>query len=252
MKKVHTFLTFLFVGACIAFSMTGCFIIRNNFYTDPEECYAAAEKKSFDAVIVPGFPHDTAKGWDRIVKGRVYWAVFLYNKGIAKNIIFSGSAVYTPYVESKVMALYAEQLGIPKEHIFVETQAEHSTENLYYSYQLGKAQGFQDMALATDPVQSSFLVSYKRKFKLKDLYFVPILYDTLKAMEKTDPVINCEGAYIKDFVPLTEREGLIKRVRGTGGRKIKKILRTERREARKQRRIAKKNKPKVINGKYVR
>ena len=54
--------------------------------------------------------------------------------GMAKNVMFSGSAVYTPYYESKIMALYAEAIGIPKERIYIETEAEHSTENIFYSY----------------------------------------------------------------------------------------------------------------------
>ncbi len=231
---------FLMFSALAVFS-SSCFIIRNNFYTDPEKCYTdALIDKPYDAIIVPGFPHDTTKGWDRIVKGRIYWALFLYERGVTKNVIFSGSAVYTPYIESKVMALYAEQLGIPKEHIFVETKAEHSTENLYYSYTLAKREGFKTIALATDPVQSSFLVSYKRKFKLTDLKFVPIIYDTLQVMTKVDPRIDADSAFVKNFIPITERESLYKRVRGTGGAKIKKLLKQQRKEARRERRRLKK------------
>lgn len=242
MKRNLSVLFHFLVISALAVLTTSCFIIRNNFYTNPETCYTdAMVDKPYDAIIVPGFPHDTTKGWDRIVKGRVYWALFLYEKGVTKNIIFSGSAVYTPYVESKVMALYAEQLGIPKEHIFVETQAEHSTENLYYSYHLAKKQGFKTIALATDPVQSSFLVSYKRKFKLKDLKFVPILYDTLQVMTKIDPRINADSAFVKDFISLPDRESLYKRVRGTGGAKIKKLLKQQRKEARREQLLAKKN-----------
>ena len=243
MKRTIDILFYFFLLLVVWVFTSSCFIIRNNFYTDPEKCYhEALIEKPFDAIIIPGFPYDSVKGWDPIVKGRVYWSVFLYQKGIAKNVIFSGSAVYTPFVESKVMALYAEQLGIPKEHIFMETQAEHSTENLYYSYTLAKKQGFNTIALATDPVQSSFLVSYKRKFKLTGLKFIPIIYDTLKVMNKTDPKINANSAFVVGFVPLTERESLYKRVRGTGGAKIKKTLKLQRREVRRKKRKLKKEK----------
>ncbi|MDF2456175.1 MAG: hypothetical protein K0R51_2168 [Cytophagaceae bacterium] len=240
-KTVHLLYHFLIFGS-VAFLTSSCSIIRNNFYTDPVKCYnEAIPDKPYDAIIVPGFPHDTAKGWDRIVQGRIYWSLFLYERGFAKNIIFSGSAVYTPYVESKVMALYAEQLGIPKEHIFVETQAEHSTENLYYAYTLGKEQGFKTIALATDPVQSSFLVSFKRKFKLTDLKFIPIIYDTLEVMTKSNPKVNVDRAFVKDFIALPERESLYQRVRGTGGIKIKRILRQQRKDARRERKRLKRD-----------
>jgi uncharacterized SAM-binding protein YcdF (DUF218 family) len=242
MGKNSSFLFQYLLLVVLIIFMSSCFIIRNNFYTDPVKCYQKALiEKPFDAVIIPGFPHDSIKGWDRVVKGRVYWGVFLYERGITKNIIFSGAAVYSPFVESKIMAMYAEKLGIPKAHIFVETKAEHSTENLYYAYVLGKEQGFKSIALATDPVQSSFLVSYKRKFKLKDLEFIPIIYDTLRVMHMTDPLIHADSAFVPNFVPLTEREGLYKRVRGTGGIKIKRLLKAQRREARKVRRRSKRS-----------
>lgn len=237
MKRTLSTLFPFFLFGCLSVLMSSCFIIRNNFYTNPEKCYQEALiDKPYDAIIVPGIPYDSTKGWDRIMKGRIYWALFLYEKGIAKNVIFSGSSVYSPYVESEVMAIYAAKLGIPSQHIFVETQAEHSTENLYYSYILAKKQGFNKIALATDPIQSSFLVSYKRKFKLSDLKYVPIIYDTLEVMTKIDPKINADSAFVKDFIALPERESLFKRLRGTGGVKIKRLLKQQRKEARRERR----------------
>src|SRR5690606_27635585 len=93
------------------------------------------ENKAFvpyDAIIVPGVPFD-GENWSETMKMRVCWSKYLYDKGYAKNIIYSGSAVYTEYEEASIMALYAEELGIPKEHIFRDQRAEHSTENVYYS-----------------------------------------------------------------------------------------------------------------------
>lgn len=177
----------------------------------------------FDAIIVPGFPHQK-DNWSMVVKCRVYWAVYLYKKGIAKNIIFSGAAVYTPYVESEVMALYAEQMGIPKEHIFLETKAEHSSENLYYSYVLAREIGFKSIAVASDAVQCSFLKRFKRKFKLNDVQFLPIVYEELKLKEYPDPKINDQQAYVSDFVSLKERESFFMRYRCSHGYKVKKMM----------------------------
>ena len=117
-----------------------------------------AEKEPFDAIIVPGVPFGQ-KAWRSILKMRIDWAAHLYKTGIAKNIIFSGSSVYSPYVESKIMGLYAEKLGVPRAHIYTEEQAEHSSENLYYSYKIAKENGFNKIALATDPFQNFFLKS---------------------------------------------------------------------------------------------
>ena len=101
-----------------------------------EKLYEQAATKAqsgapYDAVIVPGFPFED-EVWNEKMKLRVYWAQHLYDRGLTENIIFSGSAVYTPYVEAKIMALYAVELGIPEDHIFVEPRAEHSVENIFF------------------------------------------------------------------------------------------------------------------------
>ncbi len=195
----------------------------SSIFSSEKKFQSVVRHAPFDAVIVPGFPHQK-DNWSMVVKCRVYWAVYLYNKGIAKNIIFSGSAVYTPYVESEIMALYAEEMGVPREHIFIENKAEHSSENLYYSYVLAKEKGFQSIAVASDAIQCGFLKRFKNKFKLNDVKFIPIVYDDLKLKECPDPIINEEAAFVSDFVSLKERENFFERYRGTHGYKIKKLL----------------------------
>lgn len=96
-----------------------------------------AEKKTYDIIVVPGVPLVNGQ-WSDVMKARVYWSKYLFDKGIARNIMYSGSSVYTPYKEGEVMAMYAKAIGIPAEHIFTETKAEHSTENIYYSYKKAK------------------------------------------------------------------------------------------------------------------
>ena len=92
----------------------------------------AGKMKAFDAVIVPGI-HFKNGAWDSVMKARVLWSYILYKNGYTKNIIYSGGAVYSPYKEAIIMGLYAQKLGVPKEHIFYDTNARHSTENVYYS-----------------------------------------------------------------------------------------------------------------------
>lgn len=181
----------------------------------------AVSKKPYDVIIVPGAPYDSLNGtWTMPMKGRIYWAKHLFETGIAKNIIFSGSAVYTPYIESKVMALYAEALGIPAGNIFVETKAEHSTENIYYSCQMAKKLGFEKIAIATDPLQARLLRSYPRRIRIK-ADFIPFVIDTLSTMEKQDFVkIDPESAKVKDFVSIVDRENRFKRLWGTLGKNI--------------------------------
>lgn len=189
------------------------------FAPSPEKQYASAVScRPYDVIIVPGYPHLDGK-WHDLTKARVYWAHYLFAKGIAKNVMFSGSAVYSPYTEAKIMAMYGAALGIPKENIYIETAAEHSTENLYYSYKLAQEKGFTNIALATDPFQNSWLRSFARKQNI-NISFIPILFDTLKTISKMDPVIDEEQAFVEGFVSLTERESFFERWKGTQGKKI--------------------------------
>lgn len=188
-----------------------------------QRLYDHAKDQVYDMVIVPGIPlQDT--GWDRIMKGRIYWSKFLYDKGIARNIMYSGGAVYTPYYEGMVMAMYAEAIGIPREHIYFETEAEHSTENLYYSYYKAKKMGFTKIALATDPFQSKQLKSFARKKLDTKVDVIPFVTDTMMTLHAvmTDPVIEKDKAIKKGFVSIKERESFWKRLKGTMGWNIDK------------------------------
>jgi hypothetical protein len=153
------------------------------------------------------------------MKGRVYWSKYLYDKGIARNIMYSGSAVYTPYYEAEIMALYAEKLGIQKENIYTETLAEHSTENIYYGYEKARKLGFKRIALASDPFQTKMLRRFTRKIVDPDVGIIPFVMDTLKAMEPkmSDPEIDYQEAYVSDFTALPERKSFLERLRGTRG-----------------------------------
>jgi uncharacterized SAM-binding protein YcdF (DUF218 family) len=178
-------------------------------------------KESYDIIIVPGVPFENVQ-WSYTMKGRVYWSKYLYDKGIAKNIMYSGSAVYSPYYEAEIMALYAEKIGIPKENIFTETKAEHSTENIYYSYKKVKKLGFDRIALASDPRQTKSLRRYTRKVVNSKVGLIPFVSDTLEMMKSKmiDPEIDYQKAFVRDFIPLPDRENSWKRLKGTRGHNI--------------------------------
>jgi uncharacterized SAM-binding protein YcdF (DUF218 family) len=174
--------------------------------------------KQYDMIVIPGVPLENGK-WSATMKDRVFWSEFLYKKGIAKNVMYSGSAVYSPYREAEIMAMYGEKLGIPKENIYTEIKAEHSTENIYYAYKKSKKLGFSTIALASDPFQTKMLRRFTRKIVSRDVTFIPIVYDTIRPMEaiNPDPSIDIEKAYVNDFKPITKRKGFFARFRGTEG-----------------------------------
>jgi uncharacterized SAM-binding protein YcdF (DUF218 family) len=181
--------------------------------------YAKAEKNQpYDAIIVPGLPYDKEKT-SSVMKMRIFWAKHLFDKGITRNVIFSGGAVYTHFVESIAMKVIADSLGIPSQHTFAETQAEHSTENVYYSYKLAQGLGFKKIALATDPFQSAMLRNFVKKHT-PGVEIIPIVYDKMDVKDKELPVIDTTSAFKNNFVSIKKREGFLKRVRGTFGKRV--------------------------------
>jgi uncharacterized SAM-binding protein YcdF (DUF218 family) len=174
-------------------------------------------EKPYDVVIVPGVPYDSAE-IGTVFKARILWAKFLYDSGFTKNIIFSGSAVYSPYVEGKIMKTIADSLGIPSANTFSEAKAEHSTENIYYSWKMARGLGFQKIALATDPFQSSMLGSFGRKY-CPGISTIPIVFDKLD-ISKPLPAVDPQGSFMTKFVSIKDRESLWKRLQGTWGRRV--------------------------------
>ena len=175
-----------------------------------------AARIKYDMVIVPRVPFEDGK-WSKIMRGRIYWSKYLYDKGVAKNIMYSGSAVYTPYIEAQIMAMYAEAIGIPQEHIFIEIRAEHSTENVFYSYKKARKLGFKTVALASDPFQAKMLSGYTHEFVSEDIGIIPFVVDTLSALHSKmkDPDIDYQKAFVPNFVSLPDRQSWWERLRGT-------------------------------------
>ena len=220
-KKVIKFVLFFHVFLAVGLVLTHC-----SFSRYAKKSYEAAkEEKPFDVIIVPGVPYEL-ENTTSVMKMRIYWAKLLYDSGFTKNIIFSGSAVYSPFVESIAMKVIADSLGIPSRYTFSETKAEHSTENVYYSWKLAKGMGFRKIALATDPFQSRMLRSFIRKY-CPEVKSVPIVFDLLDIDGKSLPVIDTTSAFVPDFVSLTKREGFWQRLNGTMGKRIKDEVRQE-------------------------
>ena len=198
----------------LAIILTSCALFHN-----AKISYLEAKKdKPYDVIIVPGAPYQYGSVTN-VLKMRVFWAKHLYDSGYTKNIIFSGSSVYSPYVEGIVMKIMADSLGIPADHSFAETKAEHSTENVYYSWKMAHAMGFKKIALATDPYQSIMLKSFTEKY-CGDVKSIPIIFGTMNFLSKRLPKIDSTSAYVKDFVSITTREGFWERLKGTRGKRI--------------------------------
>lgn len=206
----------LLVGSTI----TMCSITKSNI----KKAYQETLEDPLDVIIVPGVPYE-GESWHQVMKLRVYWSLHLFESGMTRNIIYSGSAVYSPYIEAEVMRSYSIQLGIPPEHTFSESKAEHSVENVYYGYKMAQELGFKKIGLATDPFQSKMVKTFTRKHVSKDIKFVPTDFDLMREyMDRPDPVINGDSLKVNDFVSIKERESWWTRFQGTMGRKVKQEI----------------------------
>lgn len=206
------------VGFMAALLLQGChFTLRS-----PRSAYRKLVKnqQQFDAIIVPGFPFNGER-WDDVMKRRVLWSWILYRNGFAKNIIYSGGPVYSPYCEARIMGLYAEQLGVPAQHIFFDVKAEHSTENVFYSYEVARVLGFKTIALATDYNQAILLKSFVRKRFGTRIEILPLYEDMVAPyMNQPDPVIDPAPALVPGARPMPEGISGWQRLMGTLGRHI--------------------------------
>lgn len=172
----------------------------------------------YDVIIVPGIPF-SAPCWDRTMQLRVVWAVNLFNKGLTKNIIFSGSAVYTPYCEAEIMGEYAHALGVPRENIFYEKRAEHSTENAWYGWKLARKLGFTKIALASDPFQTRLLLGFLKR-RTPGVKAMPAIFSEMKKIPVDTPQIDFAKFERKNFRPITQTQSKRYRRRGTLGLNI--------------------------------
>jgi uncharacterized SAM-binding protein YcdF (DUF218 family) len=172
----------------------------------------------FDVVVVPGFPYEP-DDVPSILELRIRWARHLFNVGLTNNIIFSGSAVYTPYIEGIAMKIIADSLGLPSHRTFAETQAEHSIENVYYSMKMARRMGFKRIAVATDPFQARMLEPLMKKY-CPEVEIVPIVYSSIRYDRDKIPSIVSTDAVANNFIALNERETTTQRYSGTRGRRV--------------------------------
>jgi uncharacterized SAM-binding protein YcdF (DUF218 family) len=157
----------------------------------------------FDAIIVPGYPFDAASN-SILFNVRMFFAKDLYEKGITRNIIFSGAATHTHFEEGQIMKTFADSLGIPPDHSFVEPKALHSNQNAVYGRKLAKQLGFKNVVVATDPYQFSYMTLLLKIYtpRMKIVSFKPM---EMPVYNKELPAIDTSSLIIPNFVPFKER-----------------------------------------------
>ncbi len=81
---------------------------------------------------------------------RVQYAVDLYKKGYAKNIIFSSGFSYV-FKEPLLMKVLAISLGMPQEAIILEDKATNTFENVKLSRNIIEKNGWKEILLVSSP-----------------------------------------------------------------------------------------------------
>lgn len=227
-KKILKWVLYFHIFLALVLILTQCSVTKY-----AQRSYEHARKeKPYDVIIVPGVPYNKT-ATTSVMTMRLYWAKHLYDSGFTKNIIFSGSSVYTHFVEGIAMKIMADSLGIPANHTFYETEAEHSTENIYYSWKMAREKGFEKIALATDPYQAVLLRRFMKRYTpgVKNL---PIVFSLLDIDDRSLPKIDTTAAFVSNFVPITKREGFWERFQGTMGKRVKEDVKREKANAREE------------------
>ncbi|UTW61883.1 YdcF family protein [bacterium SCSIO 12741] len=172
--------------------------------------------KPFDVLVVPGTPY-YQEGMTEIMLYRLLWAKHLYDRGFADYIIFSGNAVYTPYVEGCIMKEYALLLGIPADKIIVEPQAENSVDNLYYSNLLARKNELKDLLVATDAFQSLRYSRFERQTNIQ-YNMVPMQKDSINLDFRFQVAINDSVCFQPGWVDYKKRKPWYERFARSGGK----------------------------------
>lgn len=105
-----------------------------------------------DVIIVLG-----AAAYDRnpspVFKERIRHGIDLYQRGLAKHLIFTGGfGNGARYSESQVARSYALKQGVPADAILIETQSRTTRQNLQQAVTLMQARHYRRALIVSDPL----------------------------------------------------------------------------------------------------
>lgn len=130
---------------------------------------------STDTIIILGYPSKREGQPSAILRSRLDKGIELYNNGVAKNIILTGSAVRNRNIEAEVMADYCIKAGVPADKLMLEKKAQNTYENALFARKIMKAHRYRTGTIVT----SDFHI-HRAKFIFKhfaqDLQFIAAPY----------------------------------------------------------------------------
>ncbi len=95
-------------------------------------------KTPIDVAFVLGCPTDPDGTASPCQRCRVKSAVRAVQKGLVRDLVFSGGAAHSPHVEAETMGDLAVKRGVPPEHVLREGRALTTWQNIRFSLALLK------------------------------------------------------------------------------------------------------------------
>lgn len=111
-----------------------------------------SEHAPVDAIIVLGA--GVYKGEvSPVFRERIHHGISLYQKGMAKKIIFTGGySEGSTQSDAAIAKHYAKARGVPAEDILCEEKSTITQENIQYAKEIMAEQGYQSAIIVSDPL----------------------------------------------------------------------------------------------------
>jgi len=103
-----------------------------------------------DVIIIFGCPSRDDGGFSTCQRERVRLAMLFYEARLAPRFIVTGGAVHTEHVEAEALAALLRERGIASQDIYLEPQAQHTDENLYYSTRIMEENGWTSAVVVSE------------------------------------------------------------------------------------------------------
>lgn len=119
--------------------------------------------QTFDVIIALGYPANADGTASPMMTQRVKKAVELFQNHSARYIICTGGAAHNEHIETTVMAVLMQSMGIPATQIIEEMRAKNTYQNILNSVNIMQQRGWKSAIAVTSPnhlKRTSYLLSH--------------------------------------------------------------------------------------------
>jgi hypothetical protein len=168
----------------------------------------------YDVVVIPGCPSEEDGALSDCQMSRAAWGAILWQRGVAGGFITSGAAVHSRYVEADAIAAGLAALGVPAERIWLEPNALHTDENMYFSLRVARTLGFAHVAVASQKGHAAWSCRMLEDWGVRDCGAFSVDMDAVLASHPRERLRAVRTGAVTDWIPLAERERAIAKKSG--------------------------------------